>query len=156
MVTTARQSKHEAPNDLRQCIRPAPASAMRNQRNRPFFPARAMSGDPVVDRPRLRLISFKQFRKNSLVGFASIELPIGLRITDVPVLTSRGGKAWATLPSKPVLGADGKQVEVDGKRQYANLLEWRHRNLSDGFSRAVVEAVRAAHPGVFDGGGGRQ
>jgi hypothetical protein len=105
---------------------------------------------PVLDRPRLRLISFKPFRKNSLVGFASIELPIGLRITDVPVLTSHG-KAWATLPSKPVLGADGKQVEVGGKRQYANLLEWRSRDLSDGFSRAVIAAVRAQYPSALDG-----
>jgi hypothetical protein len=109
-----------------------------------------MSAAPVLDRPRLRLISFKPFRKNSLVGFDSIELPIGLRITDVPVLTSRG-KAWATLPSKPVLGADGKQVEVGGGRQYTPVCEWRSRDLSDGFSRAVIAAVRAQYPSALDG-----
>jgi hypothetical protein len=105
-----------------------------------------MSGD----RPRLRLISFKPIRKNSLLGFASVELPIGLRITDIPVLTSNG-KRWAALPSKPVLGADGKQVEVSGKRQYAAILEWRDRELSNRFSAAVVDAVQAEHPEAFDG-----
>jgi hypothetical protein len=59
-----------------------------------------MSAAP--DRPRLRLISFKPLTKGALRGFAHVELPSGLRITDCPVLISNG-KTWATLPSKPVL-----------------------------------------------------
>ena len=106
--------------------------------------------DTQIERPRLRLIAFKAVHKNSLRGFASVELPSGLRITDCPVLTSRG-KAWATLPSKPVLDRDGKQVEVSGKRQYAALLEWRDRDLADGFSAAVVALVEAEHPDAFGG-----
>jgi len=102
------------------------------------------------DRPRLRLISFRPFQKNSLIGFATVELPIGLRITDVLVLTSRG-KAWASPAQQPVLGADGKQAEVGGKRQYANILEWRDRNLSDGFTRAVDRCGTRPYPGAFDG-----
>src|SRR4051812_20712850 len=102
----------------------------------------------VTDRPRLRLISFKPLRKNSLIGFASVELPMGLKLFDSPVLTSNG-KTRASLPSKPVLGADGKQVEVYGKRQYASILEWRDRDLSDRFSQAVVDAVRAEYPEPF-------
>jgi hypothetical protein len=102
----------------------------------------------VLDRPKLRLLGFKPLRKNSLRGFATIELPIGLRIADIPIVTSHG-KVWAALPGKPVLGADGEHVEVDGERQYASIVEWRDRALSDGFSRAVVDAVRSAHPAAI-------
>jgi hypothetical protein len=100
-------------------------------------------------KPRLRLISFKPLRKNSLRGFANLELPNGLRISDCPVLVSNG-KAWATLPSKPVLDRDGKQVEVESKRQYCALIEWKSRELADGFSQAVVTLVRAEYPDALD------
>jgi hypothetical protein len=108
-----------------------------------------MSAAP--DRPRLRLISFKPLTKGALRGFANVELPNGLRITDCPVLTS-SGKAWATLPSKPVLDRDGKHVEVSGKKQYSPILEWRDRDLSDRFSTAIIELVRAKHPDALGGG----
>jgi hypothetical protein len=109
-----------------------------------------MSAVTAPGAPRLRLITFKAVHKNSLRGFASVELPSGLRITDCPVLISHG-KAWASLPSKPVLDRDGKQVETDGKRQYAPILEWRDRDLADRFSAAVVNLVRAAHPDDLGG-----
>jgi hypothetical protein len=104
------------------------------------------------DRPpprRMRLISFRPLLKGSLRGFANVELPNGLKIIDCPVMTSHG-KAWATLPSKPVLDREGKQVLVDGKKQYAALLEWRDRDLSNGFSAAVVELIREKHPEAFE------
>jgi hypothetical protein len=94
---------------------------------------------------RMRLVSFKSLAKGALRGFAHLELPNGLRITDCPVLTSNG-KAWATLPSKPVLDRDGKHVEVNGKRQYAPILEWKDRDLSTRFSAAVIELVQQQHP----------
>jgi hypothetical protein len=100
---------------------------------------------------RMRLVSFKPLAKGALRGFAHLELPNGLRITDCPVLTSNG-KAWATLPSKPVLDREGRHVEVSGKKQYASILEWRDRDLSDRFSSAVVELVRAKHSDALDGG----
>jgi hypothetical protein len=99
----------------------------------------------------MRLLGWKPLVKNSLRGFASVELPNGLRIHDIPVL-SNNGKCWATLPSKPVLDRDGKQVETGGKKQYAAFLEWRSRELSDGFSAKVVELVRQSHPDALVGG----
>src|SRR5262245_1960083 len=99
----------------------------------------------MMDRRRMRLLSFRPLLRGALRGFACVELPIGLKIKDVPILISNG-KAWASLPAKPVLGQDGKHVEVSEKKQYAAILEWRNRQLSDGFSNAVVAAVRASHP----------
>jgi len=105
----------------------------------------------TADRPRMRLIKWKPLIKGSLRGFATVELPIGLTIYDAPVL--RGPKGlWATLPSKPQHNRDGRQkIGADGKAAFAPVLEWRSREISDRFSAAVVELIRAAHPDDLDG-----
>jgi hypothetical protein len=108
--------------------------------------------DVQPTRPRMRLISWKPLVKNSLRGFATIELPIGLKIVDCPVLVSNG-KAWASLPTKPVLDRDGKHVKPDGKPQYSAILEWKCRDLADRFSQSVVQLVLAEYPDALDDGG---
>jgi DNA-binding cell septation regulator SpoVG len=92
----------------------------------------------------MRLVSFKPLVKGALRGFANVELPNGLRIDDCPICVGGNG-AWAALPSKPVLDREGKQVETDGKRQYAALLHWPDRETQDRWSDAVVALVRQAH-----------
>jgi hypothetical protein len=93
---------------------------------------------------RMRLISFKPIEKGSLCGFASIELPIGLLIDDIPVLVSNG-KAWASLPAKPQLDQDGRHKrDVNGKLAYTAFLRWRDRDMAARFSAAIVELVREA------------
>ena len=106
---------------------------------------------PGSAQPKMRLISWKSLVKNSLRGFATIELPIGLKIVDCPVLVSNG-KTWASLPTKPVLDRDGKHVKPDGKPQYSAILEWKSRDLADRFSQAVVELVRTEYPAALDAG----
>jgi hypothetical protein len=98
-----------------------------------------------AERPRMRLISWKSVAKGSLRGFATVELPIGLKLIDCPVLTGLNGP-WANLPSKPVLDREGRHAKRDGKPQFATVLDWRSRELSDRFSAAVIALVRAAHP----------
>jgi hypothetical protein len=85
--------------------------------------------------PRMRLVSFKPMVKGSLRGLATVQLPNGLRITECPVLTSNG-KAWETFP-------------IDGKKQYTSILAWPDRETADRWSLAVVELVRAKHPGAL-------
>src|SRR3954471_13692535 len=101
-------------------------SGLRNSAN----PARIRADFQDPSQSQMSLRAFKPLVKNSLRGFASVELSIGLVLTHVPVLVSHG-KAWAALPSKPVLDREGRQAEVDGKRQYAPILEWRDRSLAD-------------------------
>ena len=48
----------------------------------------------------MQLREFRPLNKNSLRGFATIELPNGLTIRDVSLHTSNG-KSWASLPAKP-------------------------------------------------------
>jgi DNA-binding cell septation regulator SpoVG len=99
---------------------------------------------------RLRLLSFKSVVKGALRGFASVELPSGLRITDCPVMVGSNG-AWATLPGKPILDAEGRQVETNGKKQFVAFAQWRDRDLQRRFSDAVIALVKAEH-GQLDGG----
>ena len=104
------------------------------------------------EQKRMRLIAWKPLVKNSLRGFATVLLPIGLKISDVPVLISNG-KTWASLPSKPQVDKDGRHKrDVNGKLAYTAILEWKDRDLSDRFSQAVVALVRAEHPDALDGG----
>jgi hypothetical protein len=101
--------------------------------------------------PKMRLVDFKPIVKGSLRGFATVELPIGLKIHDILVLTSHG-KIWASLPSKPQIDKNGQhRKDINGKAAYTAILEWRDRDLSDRFSQAVVELVRAAHPDDLGG-----
>jgi len=47
---------------------------------------------------RLQLVAWRRVRKNSLIGFATVTLPIGLTIVDCPVLETHG-RRWVSLPS---------------------------------------------------------
>ncbi len=79
-------------------------------------------------------------------GFATVELPLGLRIADVAVHISHG-KRWASLPSKPMLNSDGQQLRDErGKGKWSSILEWKSEKLRLAFSDRVVEIVSAAHP----------
>ena len=94
----------------------------------------------------MRLVSWKPVAKGRLRGFTTVELTVGLRLTDCAVFVGAKG-AWATLPVKPQLDRDGRQRNgADGKPSYSPDLEWRSRDLADRFSAAVVALVGAAHP----------
>jgi hypothetical protein len=103
---------------------------------------------------RLRLLDFKLVRKNSLTGFAAVAIdPPGLVINDIPVCQAANGRAWATLPSRPMIDAQGEVMRDDrGKVRYSAILEWRSRELRERFSNAVVTAVSRRYPDYLPGG----
>jgi hypothetical protein len=91
-----------------------------------------------------------------LRGLSTVELPIGLKIHDVPVLVGARSAAWAGLPAKPQLDKKGRQkVDTAIKGLYSPVEEWRDRSLRHRFSAAVLELVLEEHPDAFDGGGDR-
>lgn len=98
------------------------------------------------------LESFRPVVKGSLRGFATVRLPIGLTISDIPVCASHG-KVWASLPSKPTLDRDGRHIAEGGKKKYAPILQWNDRVTTDRWSAAVVDLVRQQHPEVLDDAG---
>ena len=64
-----------------------------------------------------------------------------------------GENSLVPLLGKPRIDQDRRQkIDINGKLAYAPALKWRNRDLSDRFSAAVVELVRAAHPNAVDGG----
>jgi hypothetical protein len=102
---------------------------------------------PASEEPRgLALKEWRRVVKGALRGFATVELPNGLTIIDCPVFSSNG-KTWATFPSRPVLDQNGQHTKLDnGKPQYAAILKWPNRDLTDRFSAAVVALVRRVQP----------
>ena len=94
----------------------------------------------------IRILEFRPHQKNSLLGFAKIELPSGLIITDVVILTGERGP-WASPPSKPQLDRDGNVLrDQNGKIRYSPIIEFTDRETRTRWSNAVIEALRAAHP----------
>jgi hypothetical protein len=110
-----------------------------------------MTTATIQPRPRtITLVAWRPVVKGALRGFATVFLPIGLKLVDCPVLASNG-KVWVNLPSKPVVDRNGKhKTESNGKLAYAPVIEWRSRQLSDRFSEAVIEAIRCTYPGALD------
>jgi hypothetical protein len=100
-------------------------------------------------RPRMRLLDWRPLRKNTLRGFATLELPKALTIRDVSV-HEKNGKMLAGLPAKPQIDGEGRVIRAAGGKiiQYAAILTWRDRDLPDRFSDAVVALIRAEHPEI--------
>lgn len=91
--------------------------------------------------------SFVAIRKNSLRGFATVQLPSGMIVADVAVLVTEG-RPWASPPSKPMLDRDGSVLRDDaGKVRYAPIISFASKEIRDRFSAAIIDAMTIAHPG---------
>jgi len=87
--------------------------------------------------------------RNSLLGFAKVELPSGMIISDVTILTGANGP-WASPPSKPQVSRDGTVMkDAGGKVRYAPIIEFKDKATRDRWSRSVIDALRASHPEVL-------
>ena len=107
----------------------------------------------MSDQPKMpvTLLSWRPLNRNSLRGFASVRVGAALKVNDVAVHRHSHGKAWAQVPSKPVLTSDGTtKKSPDGKVVYSPMLEWMDRGASDRFSEAVIAAIEAGNPGATE------
>jgi hypothetical protein len=96
--------------------------------------------------PGVTILEWRPLRKNSLLGFAKIQLPSGMVVSDVTVLASERGP-WASPPSKPMISRDGAVLKDDnGKIKYAPVISFASKTLRDRFSHAVIEALRHSDP----------
>jgi hypothetical protein len=90
-----------------------------------------------------------ELRRNSLLGFATVELPSGMVIADVTIHVSHG-KPWASPPSRPMMGRNGLALrDAAGKIRYQPVIEFRDRDTRTRWSDAVIEAMRRVHPEVL-------
>lgn len=95
------------------------------------------------------LSDWRPLARNTLRGFATVRLPAGIVLHDCAVHV-RGGKAWASPPSRPMMGGDGKQKQdAAGKVQFSPILTFVSRADQDAFSTAIVAAVTMVHPEAF-------
>ena len=99
--------------------------------------------------PRLIIKDLKRIGRGKLLASVSVQLPNGLTVHEVGIFGS-DGRAWASLPAKPMIGRDGQPIrdKTTGKARYIPLVTWPDRQTSDRFSEAVIAAVEAQHPGV--------
>lgn len=93
--------------------------------------------------------AFQPRVSNTLRGFARVRMPSGLVFHDVSI-HSKDGKHWASPASKPQVGRDGRQLERDGKLAFSPVVSFSTKELRDQFSGAVIRAVWAAFPEVFE------
>ncbi len=94
----------------------------------------------------MRVLDWRPMRRNSLLGFVKVEMPSGMIVCDVSVLTGERGP-WASPPSKPMIGRDGAALKDDnGKIKYQPVIDFASKDVRNRFSDAVVTALRAAHP----------
>jgi len=104
----------------------------------------------VTNNARVILRDFRPVCRNTLRGFAVVEVPPGLVIENVS-LHKKGDRIWVSLPARPLLDAEGRHmIDADGKKRYAPLLNWTSRELADRFSRAVIDLVRRNHDRLDD------
>jgi hypothetical protein len=94
---------------------------------------------------------FKPYRKNTLIGFATIRIAeMKLTVHDVAI-HEKGSSRWAQFPAKPQIDRNGVAIkDRAGKIQYVAILELDDRKTRDAFSHAVIAAVLAVAPRAFD------
>jgi hypothetical protein len=96
------------------------------------------------------IAEFRPLIKNTLRGFADVVLPLTrLCIRDVAI-HQVGDRCWVNLPSRPMLNKDGSSMLNDrGKPLYFAFLRFTDEAAHLQFERAVIAALRAAHPHVL-------
>ena len=98
----------------------------------------------------MKIAEWRAVRKNSLLGFAKVELPGGVVMSDATILSSERGR-WASPPSKPMTNRDCAVVkDQNGKVRYSLIAEFTSKEVRDWLSNALVEALRLAEPEALE------
>ena len=88
---------------------------------------------------------FRPLEKNTLLGFATINIAeMRMTISDVGI-HEKNGKRWAALPSKPMIKGTEVLTDSNGKVRYAPLFSFDEDKVRYAFNDAVVRAVEAAN-----------
>jgi hypothetical protein len=95
---------------------------------------------------------FRPFHRNTLRGFATIHIDeLKLTIHDIAVHQHDNGSRWVSLPAKPIVDREGNVKRTgEGKLEYAKLLSFDSRAVSDAFAAAVIAALLERDAQAFD------
>jgi hypothetical protein len=99
----------------------------------------------------VKVTGWRPLRKATMRGLVSIELSVGLIITDAIVHVGANGP-WVAMPGKPWLEDGRHRIDpATGRPAYSNILAWRSRTLADKFSATVVAELLKLDPRALDG-----
>jgi hypothetical protein len=86
-------------------------------------------------------LDFKPLCRNTLRGFAVVNIEQMRIVMREVAIHSKGDKAWAQLPSRPWLKTGQVVTNIQGKIQHAPLLEFDSGEVRAAFSNAVIRAL---------------
>jgi hypothetical protein len=96
-----------------------------------------------------RILDWRPVVKGSLRGFANVQFPSGTILLDVRLMHTRDW--WVAPPSRPMIGRDGTVLrDANGNILYSEIIEFASKEIRNRWSAAIVDALRAAHPEVFE------
>ena len=86
--------------------------------------------------------AWKPFERNTLRGFADLWLRTARLNIHGCAVHEKNGRRWVQLPAKPQLDKDRQLVRDDaGKVQYAKVIDFDSREVSDRFNAAALKAI---------------
>jgi hypothetical protein len=94
-----------------------------------------------------KILDWKPRVSGALRGFADVEFPSGMVFHECGVF-EQNGKWWAAPASKPQVGRDG--TVPNGKTKYSQVISFADKARRDLWSKAVIAALRAARPEMFE------
>jgi len=105
-----------------------------------------------------KILRFTEYRNPSgtMLGFFSAELPSGQIIHSLKLMIGPAGKRWVGMPDvKRRDRTDQAMLNANGKAIWDPIIEFTNRDARDRFNAMILEALRIAHPELFDGEGDR-
>lgn len=82
----------------------------------------------------VEIISFKEYQKNTLQGFATVRLTnIGLEIREITI-HQKNDSQWIGMPAKP--------YDKDGKTQYSYIVHFYDKDKGNVFQSEVLKALK--------------
>src|SRR6516165_5882284 len=82
----------------------------------------------------VKCLEWRPCERNTLRGFAKIEVPAWSLIMDGVAVHPKEGRQWAQLPSRPQIDKEGTVLrDDDGKVKYAKILEFADKKAAWAF-----------------------
>ena len=89
----------------------------------------------------IRCIGWRQLCRNTLRGFATIQIAeLHMTMREVAV-HEQNGKTWAQPPARPWVKGGQLVTDENGKVQYSPLFEFDSAAVRNAFSTAVISAL---------------
>lgn len=89
----------------------------------------------------MRLLSWRECRRGTLLGFDDLLMDSGLVVRDVS-FHAQNGSQWASAPGRPMFDADKNLVRDDaGKVAYSPMLDFVDKTTRRRWSDAAVAAT---------------